>query len=131
MNIKPIRGQVVVRPDPPAAPSALIIVPDSVKADNPNYFTETGVVVALAEHSYTEDGEDARPFDVHIGDRVHFNRYAGKQVTCTDDSTLYLVMLEKEITCVIDGEHAILHGYQAPSADDVKSYDRDPFGERL
>lgn len=131
MNIKPIRGQIVVRPDPPAAPSALIVAPESVLSDNPNYFTETGVIVALAEHSYTEDGEDARPFDVQVGDRVHFNRYAGKQVTCMDDSTLYLVMIEKEIDCVIEGAHAILHGYQPAVDDDVKAYDRDPFADRL
>ena len=131
MNIKPIRGQIVVWPDPPAPPSAIIIAPESVLADNPNYFTETGVIVALADHSYTEDGEDVRPFDVQLGDRVHFNRYAGKQVTCLDDSTLYLVMVEKEIDLVIDGEHAILHGYQPAAEDEVKSYARDPFADRL
>ena len=111
--------------------STLIIVPDIVKSDNPNYFTETGRVVALAEHSYTEDGEEERPFDVQVGQRVHFNRYAGKQVTCDDDGVLYLVMFEKEIMAVVDEDVTVLHGYEAPADTDVKSFDRDPFADRM
>ena len=111
--------------------STLIIVPDIVTHDNPNYFTETGRVVALAEHSYTEDGEDARPFDVQVGQRVHFNRYAGKQVTCDDDGVLYLVMVEKEIMAVVDDGVTVFHGYEAPAEADVQSFDRDPFADRM
>ncbi len=129
MNIKPIRGQVIVLPDPPPEASTIIITPDTVKADNPNYFTETGRVVALAEHSYSDDGEEERPFDVEIGNRVHFNRYAGKQVTCEDDSTLYLVMFEKDITAIVDDGHTVLHGYEAPKDEGVREYKTDPFAE--
>lgn len=130
MNLRPIRGQVIVLPDPSPEASTLIIMPDIAKHDNPNYFTETGTVIALAEHSFTEDGEDARPFDVQIGDRVHFNRYAGKQVTCMDDSTLYLVMVEKEIDLTGLVNERVLHGYQEARTEEVQSYDRDPFAER-
>lgn len=122
MNIRPIRGQVIVLPDPPPVVSSLIIMPDIAKSDNPNYFTETGRVVALAPHSFTEDGEDPRPFDVAVGDRVHFNRYAGKQVTCDDDGMLYLVMTEREIAAVVSDDVTILHGYQAPASEEVRHY---------
>lgn len=115
MNLKPIRGQVVVLPDPPKAQIGLIVVPDAVNADNPNYFSETGRVVALAPHSFTDDGEDRRPFDVKVGERVHFGRYAGKQVTCSDDNIRYLVMFEHEINMVIPDDMHILHGYEAPA----------------
>lgn len=99
-------------------------------ADNPNYFTESGRVIALADHSFTQDGEDECPFDVQVGDRVHFGRYAGKQVTAPDDGKIYLVMFEHEITGVLDAVTTVAHGYEAAREDDVQSYDRDPFADR-
>lgn len=126
MNIKPIRGQVIVKPDPSPEVSKLIVMPDIAKSDNPNYYPETGVIMALAEHSYSEDGEEDVPFDVKVGDRIHFGRYAGKYVKCSDDGVEYLVMFEKEIVAVIDDEQ-ILHGYEAPATSEITSHDRDPF----
>lgn len=127
MNLKPIKDQVIILADPPPAQIGRIIVPDVAAADNPNWFPETGTIVALGRTAYTEDGEAEQPFDFTVGERVHFNRYAGKQVTCTDDRVTYLVMREHEIDMVITGDHEIFHGYQGPQDAGIASYDRDPF----
>lgn len=111
MNLKPIKNQLVVRPDPPPTQLGGIYMPDTVLADNPNYFPMTGVVVALGRTSYDDAGEVEQPFAVAIGDRVLFNRYAGKQITCDDDRVTYLVMRESEILGLVDGEaHQVLPG---------------------
>src|SRR3954467_6818983 len=101
MNLKPIKDQVVVLPDPKPAQIGLIHVPDVAAADNPNWFPETGRVVAIGRTAYTADGEAEQPFDFTVGARVHFGRFAGKQVTCDDDRITYLVMREHEIDMVI------------------------------
>lgn len=130
MNLKPINDQVIVLPDPRPEKIGAIYLPDAIRdaegTDNPNWFPETGRIVALGRTAYTADGEAEQPFDFAVGDRVHFNRYAGKQVTCPDDRVTYLVMREHEIDMVIDAE-TIFHGYEEPRDADVASYDRDPF----
>ena len=113
MNLKPIKDQLVILPDPQAEKIGSIYVPETVQADNPNYFTMTGKVVARAESDHR--------FDVLVGDRVVFNRYAGKQVTCDDDRVLYLIMREEEILGVAD-EEDITPGYMAPSSAEVNDF---------
>lgn len=130
MNIKPIKDQVVVLPDARPERIGLIVVPDVAAMDNPNWYPETGRVVALGRTAYTEDGEQEQPFDVAVGDRVHFNRFAGKQVTAPDDGVRYLVMRAHEIDLVLDDGHVVFHGYEAASDHEVRDYgDRDPFAE--
>jgi co-chaperonin GroES (HSP10) len=130
MNIKPIKDQVVVLADPRPEKIGLIIVPDVAAMDNPNWFPETGRVVALGRTAYSADGEDEQPFDVAVGDRVHFNRYAGKQVTCSDDGVTYLVMRAHEIDLVLDDGHTVFHGYQPATESEILSWDHDPLADR-
>lgn len=131
MNLKPINDQVIVLADPRPEQIGRIIVPDVAAMDNPNWFPETGRVVALGRTAFviTPEGEidGERPFDCAVGDRVHFNRYAGKQVTCDDDGVTYLVMREHEIDLVLDETHVVFHGYQPAQDEGIASYDRDPF----
>jgi hypothetical protein len=49
MNLRPIKDQIVVLPDPPVKTFGLIEFPDAVLAENPNYFSMTGVVVKLGD----------------------------------------------------------------------------------
>lgn len=127
MNLRAIKDQVIVLADPRPEQIGLIIVPNVASADNPNWFPETGRVVALGRTAYSADGESEQPFNFAVGDRVHFNRYAGKQVTCSDDGVTYLVMREHEIDMVLDAEHEVFHGYQPPQDEGIRAYDRDPF----
>lgn len=69
-------------------------------------------------------------FDVKVGDRVLFNRFAGKQVEINLDPANFaalmqsehllpqtkrmLIMHESEILGTVEGEHRIEPGYQAP-----------------
>lgn len=88
-----------------------------------------------------EAGDERYAFDVQVGDRVLFNRYAGKQVEIEigaqslsalhpaptaplvahlqtlgvgDRSKRMLIMRESEVLGVVDGAHRIAPGYQAP-----------------
>lgn len=130
MNLKPIKDQVVVLPDPQPAQIGLIHVPEIVNADNPNYYTMTGRVVALGRTSYTADGEEEQPFDVQVGERVVFNRYAGKQITCEDDGVRYLVMHEHEILGVADDGTDVKPVYMPPTDADITEF-KDAAGRPL
>ena len=126
MNLRPIKDQVVVLPDPPVTRFGLIHVPKTVNADNPNYFPMTSTVVAVGP-GRIEDGERIAP-DVHVGDRVVHNRYAGNQITCMDDSVRYVVMRESDIVAK-GAEAVVLPGYMPAMDEGIRSYDRDPFAE--
>jgi len=133
MNIKPIHDQVVVLPDPPPSVyKGLIVMPETVIAENPNYYTVTGRVVATGTHSFerAKKGQydfgqpiEQRPFDVQPGQRVVFNRYAGKQITCDDDRVRYLILRECEILGVLEGEHDVQPGYHEAGDTGVKALD--------
>lgn len=67
---------------------------------------------------------EVRPFDVQVGDRVLFGRFAGKQLECEVDSQGYgkawdrprvtvLMMREVEILGVLTGDEQAMPGYQS------------------
>lgn len=133
MNLRPIKDGLIVRPIDPPKRFGLIFAPETVLAENPNYFGMTGEVIALGPGGYEEKDENKntgevlwggrrKPFDVKVGDIVVFNRYAGKQVTCTDDGILYLVMREDEVLGIAPPALAgtILPGYMEASYSDIK-----------
>ena len=111
-EVRPFGDRLLVRPDPKLQTTeGGLIIPDVVTADNPNYFTMTGVVLKLGD-GIREDvyrcqnaqcrhesrrtvgercpicgatqalrqADERRPFDCAVGDRVLFNRFAGKQI---------------------------------------------------
>lgn len=113
-DVRMFGDRVLVDPDEKHATSeGGLHIPQVVLADNPNYFTMTGIVLRLGDgamhHTFQcrncnalapqdegpcpgchqplgnhnarifETGERT-PFDVQVGDRVLFNRFAGKQV---------------------------------------------------
>lgn len=122
MNLRAIHDQVIILSDPPVTTyKGIIALPEAVIAENPNYYTVTGRVVAVGSHSFERakkgqydfgDAVEARAFDVVVGDRVLYNRYAGKQITCDDDHTLYLVLRECEIMGVVTDDVEVQPGYQ-------------------
>jgi chaperonin GroES len=79
-KIKPIGDRVVVRrlrDDEAGTTSASgIIIPDTITKEKP----EQGVVVAVGEGRWDEDGEKRIPMDVKVGDRIVFSKYGFDEV---------------------------------------------------
>ena len=70
--------------------------------------------------------EAVRPFDVRVGDRVLFNRFAGKEIEVCDQPERIglmgpdpreklLIMREIEVLGVLDDNARVLPGYEAPN----------------
>lgn len=149
-GIRPFGDRILVRPDPQVETIGSIVVPQTVKADNPNYYTMTGTVIRLGD-GFREDvyecqnrqcGYQSRrtvgdycpickasqkllyadsglhAFDVAVGDRVVFGRFAGKQIEVDAGqpwgvpTPKYLVIREVEIIGVLSGDEQVLPGYQ-------------------
>ena len=93
--IKPLGDRVVVRPltDSEAgttSPSG-IIIPDTAKKEKP----EQGIVIAVGQGKWDEDGEKRLPLEVKIGDRVIFSKYGYDEVKI--DNKEYFIVGESSI----------------------------------
>lgn len=88
--IKPLADRVVVRPltdeEAGTVSASGIIIPDSAKTEKP----EQGVVVAVGEGKWDEDGEKRVPMMVKEGERVVFTKYGYDEVK-VKDQTYYIV----------------------------------------
>jgi chaperonin GroES len=71
-----------------------IIIPDTAKEKQ-----QEGEVVAVGEGKVLADGKRIPP-DVKVGDRVLFGKYAGTEVTVSDE--LLLIVREEEILSIIE-----------------------------
>jgi chaperonin GroES len=89
-TIKPLADRVVVRrlTDEEMGTKSVsgIIIPDTVSKEKP----EQGVVVAVGEGKWDEDGEKRIPMDVTVGDRVVFSKYGFDEVKI-GGAELYIV----------------------------------------
>jgi len=88
--IRPLADRVVVRPltdvEAGTVSSSGIIIPDSAKKEKP----EQGIVIAVGEGKWNEDGDARLPLDVKVGDRVVFSKYGYDEVK-VNDKDYYLV----------------------------------------
>lgn len=79
-NIKPLGDRVVVRrltdEETGTKSASGIIIPDTVNKEKP----EQGMVVAVGEGRWDEDGEKRIPMDVKVGDRIVFTKYGYDEV---------------------------------------------------
>ena len=111
MTLKPFGDRLLVKPDPQKTQIGLIHIPEMVNADNPNYFTMTGVVVDKGAGAYDEELGEIAPIEAEIGERVLFGRFAGKQVQ--HEGSIHLLMRAPEVLMLVEGDHAVRPGYQA------------------
>lgn len=99
LKIKPLQDRVVVRPltDEEAGNVSVsgIIIPDTAKQDKP----EQGVVVAVGNGKWDEDGEKRIPLDVKVGDRVVFSKYGYEEVKLDDKE--YYILSESNLLAII------------------------------
>jgi len=90
-HLTPGLGKVIILREEPEKRSGSIIIPDTAQ-ERPL----EGIVVAVSPH-------DTIP-TVEPGDRVYFGQYAGTNITIEDRE--YLIVVEKDIHCIIREEHA-------------------------
>ncbi len=79
-TIKPLADRVVVRrltdEETGTKSASGIIIPDTVSKEKP----EQGIVIAVGEGRWDEDGEKRIPMDVKVGDRIIFSKYGFDEV---------------------------------------------------
>lgn len=97
--IKPLSDRVVVRPltdeEAGSVSAAGIIIPDTAKDEKP----EQGVVVAVGEGKWNEDGEKRIAMTLKEGDRVLFSKYGYDEVKVKDEK--YFIVSEGNVLGVI------------------------------
>jgi len=88
--IRPLSDRIVVRPLTDAEAGTVsnsgIIIPDSAKKEKP----EQGIVIAVGEGKWNEDGDKRLPLEVKVGDRVVFSKYGYDEVK-VGEQDYYLV----------------------------------------
>lgn len=98
-TIKPLGDRVVVRQltdeEMGTTSASGIIIPDTVSKEKP----EQGVVIAVGEGKWDEDGEKRIPMDVKVGDRVVFSKYGYDEVKVSGAE--YFIVSEGSILAVI------------------------------
>ena len=72
-----------------------IIIPDTAKKDKP----EQGVVVAVGQGKWNDDGDKRLAMDVKVGDRVVFSKYGYDEVKMGDKE--YFIVSESNILAVL------------------------------
>ncbi len=79
-SIKPLQDRVVVRrltdEETGTKSASGIIIPDTVSKEKP----EQGIVTAVGEGKWDEDGEKRIPMDVKVGDRIVFSKYGFEEI---------------------------------------------------
>lgn len=97
--IRPLGDRVVVRPLTPEEAGTIskagIIIPDTVSKEKP----EQGIVVAVGEGKWDEDGTKRIPMSVKAGDRVLFSKYGFDEVKVGGEE--YFILSESSVLAVI------------------------------
>lgn len=98
--IKPLADRVVVRPltdeEAGTVSASGIIIPDSAKNEKP----EQGVVVAVGQGKWDEDGEKRIPMEVQEGDKIVFSKYGYDEVKV--DGKEYFIVSESSILAILN-----------------------------
>lgn len=98
-KIKPLADRVVVRrlseEEAGTKSASGIIVPDTVSKEKP----EQGIVIAVGEGKWDEDGEKRIPMDVKVGDRIVFSKYGYDEVKVGGEE--YFIVSSSSILAVV------------------------------
>jgi chaperonin GroES len=95
VHLRPLHDRVVIkRIEEQEQVRGGIIIPDTAREKQ-----QEGEVVAVGEGKVLADGKRIPP-DVKVGDRVLFGKYAGTEVTVSDE--LLLIVREEEILSIIE-----------------------------
>jgi chaperonin GroES len=99
INIQPLADRCVVRPltdtEAGTVSASGIIIPDTVSKEKP----EQGIVVAVGEGKWDEDGEKRIKMEVKVGDRVVFSKYGFDEIKVKDKE--YFIVSESSILAIV------------------------------
>lgn len=99
MAIKPYADKVVVRQltdeEMGTKSASGIIIPDTVTKEKP----EQGIVIAIGDGKWDEDGEKRIPIGVAVGNRIVFSKYGYDEVKVGGKE--YFIVSEGSILAII------------------------------
>ncbi len=95
MNLKPLGGRVIVRPneDDDQRTASGLVIPDTAK-EKP----QTGTIMAVGPGDLSDDGERI-PLDVSEGDVVVYSKFAGTELKHEGDE--YLILSSRDLLAIV------------------------------
>ena len=95
MNLKPLGGRVIVRPneDDEQRTASGLVIPDTAK-EKP----QTGTIMAVGPGDLSDDGERI-PLDVSEGDVVVYSKFAGTELKHEGDE--YLILSSRDLLAIV------------------------------
>lgn len=103
----PVGDRVLILPDIAASQSGSTILPDDV-VERAQLSSSSGVIVELGDDAFAWNSDRTRPFSGYRpkpGDRVHYERYAGK-IILGEDGQEYRIVDDKSVGAVKRGQEA-------------------------
>ena len=96
VNIRPLEDRIVVQPGEGEQVTASgIVIPDTAK-EKP----QEGLVLAVGEGRWDDEGKKRIPLDVKVGDTVLYSKYGGTEVKYNGEE--YLILSGRDVLAVLD-----------------------------
>jgi chaperonin GroES len=96
LNLRPLADRVLVEPlEQEEKTASGILLPETAK-EKP----QEGVIVAIGQGRWDEEGKKRVEMDVKLGDKVIFAKYSGSEIKLGDKK--YLILSEKDILAVVE-----------------------------
>jgi chaperonin GroES len=96
VNIRPLEDRIVVQPGEGEQVTASgIVIPDTAK-EKP----QEGIVLAVGEGRWDDEGKHRIPLDVKVGDTVLYSKYGGTEVKYNGEE--YLILSGRDVLAVLD-----------------------------
>jgi chaperonin GroES len=97
MNLKPLGDRVVIKPmEAESQTKSGIILPDTAK-EKP----QKGIVVAIGEGRWAEDGKKRIPMSVKVDDVVIYEKWGGTEIKYEGDE--YVIIGDDKVLAIIGG----------------------------
>jgi chaperonin GroES len=95
VNIRPLEDRIVVQPGEGEQVTASgIVIPDTAK-EKP----QEGIVLAVGEGRWDDEGKKRIPLDVKVGDTVLYSKYGGTEVKYNGEE--YLILSARDVLAVV------------------------------
>ncbi len=97
MNLKPLGDRVIVKAsEAETQTKSGLFIPDTAK-EKPM----KGVIMAVGEGKWDEDGKRRIPMDVKVGDVVIYGKYGGTEIKV--DGEDYLILSDRDVYAIVEG----------------------------
>lgn len=93
-KLKPIGGNILVKPETEEKTASGIVLPDTVDKEKP----QRGKIIALGSGKLNDKGETL-PFNIKVGEIVLFKKYSPDEVQL--DGEDFLIMEENDILAIV------------------------------